>query len=79
MMSKFLGFPYIVEEPAAHLFGVPHGHEHYASVQKSKWWLKLGSKPQKMTYTPTERVAGRVKVHCRSVCLQKSHISIIAR
>lgn len=31
MMSMLLGFPYIVEEPAAHLFGIPHGHEHFAS------------------------------------------------
>lgn len=34
MMPLFLGFPYIVEETAAHLFGVPHGHEHFASVSK---------------------------------------------
>lgn len=32
MTSMFLGFPYIIKELAAHLFGVPHGHEHSASV-----------------------------------------------
>ena len=36
VMTMFLGFPYIVEEPAAHLFGVPHGHKHSASVTKYK-------------------------------------------
>lgn len=45
MMSMFLGFPNIVEEPAAHLFGVPHGHEHSASVPKYKAWLILGANP----------------------------------
>ena len=36
MVSMPFGFPHIVEEAAAHLFGVPHGHEHSASVAKTE-------------------------------------------
>lgn len=36
MMPMSLGFSYIVEEPAAHIFGVPHRHEHCAWVTEFK-------------------------------------------
>lgn len=35
-MPMFLGFPHIVEEAAAHLFGVPHGHKHCASSAQTE-------------------------------------------
>lgn len=61
MMSIFLDFPYIVQEPAAHLFGVPHGHEHSASEPKCESRLMLGADPAHLP-----------KQHTRppSVCLQ---------
>lgn len=48
VMPKLLGFPHIVQEAAAYLFGVPHRHEHFASTleYKSKCWLmEAGQRP----------------------------------
>lgn len=56
VMPMLLGFPNIIEEAGAYLFGVPHRHEHFASAlgNKSKRWpVAVGQSPSPPVSPPT--------------------------
>lgn len=72
-----LGFPHISEEAAAHLFGVPHRHEHRASELRYK--ARRGSdSPHLAKYAPGKRAPAPITARSRGVCFQGSRESVTA-
>lgn len=77
LMPMSLGFPHIFEEAAAHLFGVPHRHEHRAS--ESGYQARRGSdSPHLAKSAPSQRVSARITACSARVCLQGSQESAAA-